>query len=123
MSNYSLCPQCNKHLCNACIPNYCMYCGFDFGSFIKIKENKFDKLLKFSQFHNPMYYDFNINGKCKLIEYNNGYYRLKQNNSSYFFSCNEKNIIKSDNYVYILTDDNISIDLMIKCKKAKVKKS
>ena len=119
MSNYGKCPQCDKHLCNASIPNYCMYCGFNFKSLIKSRENSYDKLLKFFEVQKTMYYNFNINGKCKLIEYSNGYYRLKQNNNSYFFSCNEKNIIKSDNNVLILTDDDISIELKIEDKKIK----
>lgn len=112
MSNYAICPKCGKSLCNASIPNYCMYCDFCFND-LKIKnETAFNNFVSITEDNKIKFYEFQKNKKCKLVEYENNFYRLIQNDSSYFFVCDLDDIKWSDNKLKILTNDKILIELI-----------
>lgn len=112
MSNYAKCPKCLRPLCNASVPNYCMYCGFEFKKLKKVKTFEIEKLLYINNNDKNAFYEFQINKKCKLEEFENNYYRLIQNENSYFFySCD---IEKENTILEIKTSDNIKIKLNLK---------
>ena len=112
MSNYAICLKCGKSLCNTSIPNYCMYCGFCFKDLKQKDESVFNKFVSITEDNKIKFYEFQKNKKCKLVEYENNFYRLIQNDSSYFFSCNSNNLVWTDNKLKIITNDKILIEII-----------